>query len=94
MVVSERQQTLEEFAIHLVHLTPNAVLTLALFAYVCEMFVGVQPSVELFYHFFAITRSPSLSPGPGAGPQAHTVGGVFFRQCSTSFLPIARRDKW
>jgi hypothetical protein len=42
------------------------------------MFMGVQPSVELFCHFFAISRSPSLSPGLGAVPQARTVGGVFF----------------
>ena len=59
------------------------------------MFMGVQPSVELFCHFFAISRSPSLSPGLGAAPQARTIGGVFFfRRRSTSFLPIARRDKW
>jgi hypothetical protein len=31
---------LEEFALHLVHLTPNTVLMLALFAHACEMFVG------------------------------------------------------
>jgi len=86
--------TLEEFTIHLVHLTPNAVLTLALFAHACEMFVGVQPSVELFCHFFAISWSPSLSPGPGTAPQAHTVGGVFLQWRSTNFLPLAQRDKW
>ena len=59
---------LEEFAIHLVHLTPNAVLTLALYAHACEMFVGVLPSVELFRYFFAPCRLASLSLGPGATP--------------------------
>jgi hypothetical protein len=39
---------LEVFSLHLVHLTSNTVLTLALFAHACEMFVGVLPSVELF----------------------------------------------
>ena len=77
----------------MVHLTPNAVLMLALFAHAYEMFVGVQPSVELFCYFFSISRSPSLSPGPGATPQARTMGGVFFRWHITNFFPPARRDK-
>ena len=84
---------LEEFAIHLVHLTPNAILTLALFSHAREMFVGLQSSVGLFCHFFAISRSSSLSPGPGATPQACTMGGVFFRRHSTNFFPPARWDK-
>jgi hypothetical protein len=85
---------LEEFASHLVNLAPNAVLTLALFAHACKMFMGVQPSVELFRQFFTISRSGSLSPGPGAAPQPRTVGGIFIRRGASSFLPIARRDKW
>ena len=32
--------------------TPGAVLDLTLFAYACEAFVGVAPSVALFRHFF------------------------------------------
>ena len=59
---------LEVFALHLVHLTPNTVLTLALFAHACEMFVGVFPSVELFRYFFAPCWLASLSLGPGATP--------------------------
>jgi hypothetical protein len=85
---------LEEFAIHLVHLTPITVLTLALFAHTCEMFMGLQPSVELFRHFFTICQSGSLSPSPGAAPQPRTVGRVFFLQCGLSFLPTIWREKW
>ena len=85
---------IEEFAIHLVHLTPNAFLMLALFVHACEMFVGVQPLVELFRYFFTPYWSGSLSPGPGAAPQPRTVGGVFFKRHGASFLPTARRDKW
>ena len=59
---------LEEFALHLVHLTPSVVLTLALFAHACEAFVGVRPSVELFRHFYSVVRSGSVSPGPSAAP--------------------------
>ena len=57
---------LEEYGLHLVHLTPNAILTLALFALACEAFVGVNPSLALFRQFFSLVRSPSLSPSPGA----------------------------
>jgi hypothetical protein len=39
-------EVLEEFGLHLVHLTPNAVLTLVLFVHVCEAFVGVSPSAS------------------------------------------------
>jgi hypothetical protein len=34
------------------HLHPNALLTLAIFQYLCEAFVGVRPSVSLFRVFF------------------------------------------
>ena len=36
----------------LLDFTPNAVLTMAVFAHLCENFVGVYPNVALFRHFF------------------------------------------
>jgi hypothetical protein len=57
---------LEEYGLHLMYLTPNAILILALFAHACEAFVGVNPSVVLFRQLFSLLRSPSLSPSPGA----------------------------
>jgi hypothetical protein len=47
-------EVLETYAIHMVRLVPNTVVTLALFAHMCEMFVGVHPLVELFRHFFSL----------------------------------------
>jgi hypothetical protein len=47
-------EVLEAYAIHMVHLIPNAVVTLSLFVHACEMFIDVQPSVELFRHFFSL----------------------------------------
>jgi hypothetical protein len=49
-------------------LSPNAVVTLALFAHVCEIFISVQPSVELFCYFFNLCQSSSVSPGIGVTP--------------------------
>jgi hypothetical protein len=72
-------EVLEAYAIHMVHLVPNAIVTLALFTHVCEMFISMQLSVELFRHFFSLCQTPSVSPGQGAAHQAHTVGGCYFR---------------
>ncbi|RLN30897.1 uncharacterized protein C2845_PM05G21230, partial [Panicum miliaceum] len=57
---------LEAYAIHLAHLAPNSILTLAIFAHACEMFFAVSPSVELFRHFFSLRRSSSVDPDVGA----------------------------
>ncbi|KAE8774590.1 hypothetical protein D1007_53019 [Hordeum vulgare] len=39
---------LEHYKIHILHLHPNSVLVLALFAYLYEAFLGVMSSVVLF----------------------------------------------
>lgn len=70
---------LEEYTIHLVHLTPNAIATLVIFVHACEMFVCVQPSVELLHYFFSFCCSPKQSPGPRDAPQARTMRGCYFR---------------
>ena len=80
---------LEEYGLHMVHLTSNAILTLALFAHACEAFVGVRPSVTLLCHFFSLVRSASLSPDTGAAPQHRTIGGVFFRRRGSGFFSLA-----
>ena len=43
---------LESFGLKLLNLTPGAILDLTLFAYACEAFVRVAPSVALFRHYF------------------------------------------
>jgi hypothetical protein len=42
------------YSVVLEHLHPNALLTLAIFQYLCEAFVGVHPSVALFRVFFEV----------------------------------------
>jgi hypothetical protein len=44
--------TLSMYGVVLAHLHPNALLTLAIFQYLCEAFVGLRPSVALFRVFF------------------------------------------
>ena len=46
------QAILEEYGLVIQQLHPNAVLVMAIFAHLCEGFVGVMPSVALFRHFY------------------------------------------
>jgi hypothetical protein len=43
---------LSTYGVVLAHLHTNALLTLAIFQYLCEAFMGVRPSVALFCIFF------------------------------------------
>ena len=53
------------YGLHLLDFTPNAVLTMAVFAHLCENFVGVHPNVALFRHFFMprVERGEPLAGG-------------------------------
>ena len=53
------------YGFHLLDFTPNAVLTMAVFAHLCENFVGVHPNVALFRHFCIprVERGEPLSGG-------------------------------
>jgi hypothetical protein len=48
---------LEEFGLQLQHLTPHSNLQAAIFANLCEMFVGVAPCTSLFRYFFVLVKS-------------------------------------
>lgn len=45
-------EVLDFYEIHALHVATNAVMILAIFAYLCEMFVEVWPSMWLFQCFF------------------------------------------
>ena len=46
-----------QYNLHALHLHPNSVLLLAIFAYYCEAHVGVKPSVALLRHYFFLRVS-------------------------------------
>ena len=54
---------LTHYDIHLLHLQPNSVAILSIFAFFCEAFLGVMPSVALFRHFYSLrsTRQDEIS---------------------------------
>ena len=45
---------LRHYRLQALHLHPNSVLLLSIFAYYCEAHVGVMPSVALLRHFFSL----------------------------------------
>jgi hypothetical protein len=48
---------LEELSLQLQDLTPHSILQAAIFAHLCEMFVGVALSTSLFRYFFVLVKS-------------------------------------
>ena len=48
---------LEVYQIQLLHLHPNSILILAIFAYFCEAYVGIRPSVALFRSFYSLRNT-------------------------------------
>src|SRR4051812_37698570 len=45
---------LTHYQIHMMHLGPESIALLSVFAFVCEAMVGVPPSVALLCHFFSL----------------------------------------
>jgi hypothetical protein len=55
---------LETYRIQAIHLHPKSVTLLAVFAYTCEAWIGIKPSVVYFRHLFSLWSSGlNLSSG-------------------------------
>jgi hypothetical protein len=52
---------LEYYGLQLQHLSPNSIALVAIFIHLCEMYVGVRPSVRLFQRFFVL-KAASTRP--------------------------------
>jgi hypothetical protein len=48
---------LETYGIQAIHLHPRSVALLAVFAYACEAWIGIKPSVAFFCHLFSLRPS-------------------------------------
>jgi hypothetical protein len=55
---------LETYEIEMIHLHPRSIALLAVFAYACEAWIGIKPSVVYFRHLFAL-RSSGLNQSSG-----------------------------
>ena len=47
---------LSHYHISPLHLHPNSFTILAVFAFTCDAFVGIRPSVGLFRHFYSLVK--------------------------------------
>ena len=80
-------EILRAYDLKLLHLTPGAILDLSVFAYACEAFVGVMPSVALFQHYFY----------PHVGKEGWLGGGVTFcfrPKVKQDYPEMAVKSKW
>jgi hypothetical protein len=82
---------LEDLGLQLQHLTPHSILQAAIFAHLCEMFVGVAPCTSLFHHFFVLVKSKKAKDHLGVyyfQTRADSVGAYI------SSLSGARWENW
>ena len=83
-------EVLDHYGLQALHLHPNSVLLLSIFAYYCEVYLGVMPSVALLCHLFFLRVSEGHAPGapisshparptrsraPGRGPTTFDPNG-------------------
>jgi hypothetical protein len=53
---------LEYYGLQLQHLSPNSIALVAIFVHLCEMYVGVRPSVRLFRRVFVLKAASTRLP--------------------------------
>jgi hypothetical protein len=79
---------LEELDLQLQHLTPHSILQMAIFAHLCEMFMGVAPCTSLFHHFFVLVKS---------GKAKDHLGAYYFQtrpDSAGAYIPTFGRARW
>jgi hypothetical protein len=57
---------LEHYELQLQHLSPHSITLVMIFAHFCEMFVGVRPSVRLFWWFHVLCPRNRQPPRLGS----------------------------
>jgi hypothetical protein len=64
---------LESYGIQAIHLHPRSFALLAIFAYACEAWIGIKPSVAYFRHLFTL-RPSGLNQSSGCVSFIATAG--------------------
>jgi hypothetical protein len=82
---------LEYYRLQLQHLSPNSIALVAIFINLCEMYVGVRPSVRLFRCFFVLKVVSTRPPLIGSQYfQRRTLGHA----CYIASVSPGRWDQW
>jgi hypothetical protein len=77
---------LKFYGLQLQHLSPNSLTLVAIFVHLCEMFMGVRPSVRLFRCFFVMKAASQRPP---------LIGGYYLRagrRAPPGTLPLSPRE--
>jgi hypothetical protein len=78
---------LENYSLQLHHLTSHANVLVAIFIHLCEMYVGVRPSVRLFRFFFTLRASERSSSH--LGPTNSSTGASLRPRTSPCSAPAS-----
>jgi hypothetical protein len=79
---------LDYYQVQPFQLSPNSVLIMSGFAALCEGYLGVSPSLELFRYYYGVKRVTLHSGGP-----LQNYGNITFKiHRHRSFLDIARHE--
>jgi hypothetical protein len=79
---------LEYYGLQLHHLSPNSIALVAIFVHLCEMYVGVRPSVRLFRCFFVLKAVSTHPP---------LIGGHYFQRRTsghTRYIAPVSPGRW
>jgi hypothetical protein len=79
---------LEYYGLQLQHLSPNSIALVAIFTHLYEMYMGMWPSVRLFWRFFMLKA---------ASPHPPLIGGYYFQRRTQSharYIAPVSPDRW
>ena len=83
-------EVLDHLGLQVLHLHPNSILLLSIFAYYCEAYLGVMPSMALLRHFFFLR----VSEGHISGCANFIVSGKANSISNTGKKVDNLRAKW
>ena len=88
------EEILTFYQIQLLHLHPNSILILAIFAYLCEAYLGVMPSVPFFRSFYVLRNTAAGErSGCVSFRIADGMGGVYIPMSWDGDKPVTRVTK-
>jgi hypothetical protein len=82
---------LETYGLQLHHLSPHSITLVVIFIHLCEMYVGMRPSMRLFWLFHMLRSSEK---------RASPIGGYYFKHRTKgpdvyiTALTLGKWDRW
>jgi hypothetical protein len=82
---------LEYYGLQLQHLSSNSIALVAIFIHLCEMYVGVRPSMRLFRRFFVLKAASTRPPLIDGHYFQHRTPG---HACYITPISPGRWERW